>query len=70
MRVSLFVENLFAFVKQMKKLTRLEQLIADRAVTTGGGQTPYFNSVEEVISYAPDNEVILLVADSYSQKPD
>ena len=68
MRVSLFVENLFAFVKQMKKLTRLEQLIADGAVTSGGGQTPYFNSVEEVISYAPDDEDILLVADSYNQK--
>ena len=63
-----FVENLFATLKQMIKLTRLEQLIADRAVTTGGGQTPYFNSVEEVISYAPDDEVILLVADSYNQK--
>ena len=68
MRVSLFVENLFAIVKQMIKLTRLEQLIADRAVTTDGGQTPYFNSVEEVISYAPYDEVILLVADSYNQK--
>ena len=68
MRVSLFVENLFAIVKQMIKLTRLEQLIADGAVTSGGGQTPYFNSVEEVISYAPDDEVILLVADSYNQK--
>ena len=52
----------------MIKLTRLEQLIAERAVTTGGGQMPYFISVEEVISYAPDNEDILLVADSYNQK--
>ena len=68
MRVSLFVENLFAIVKQMIKLTRLEQLIADRAVTTGGGQTPYFNSVEEVISCAPDDEDILLVAGCYNQK--
>ena len=67
MRVSLFVENLFATLKQMIKLTRLEQLIADRAVTTGGGQMSYFNSVEEVISYAPDDEDILLVADSYNQ---
>ena len=68
MRVSLFVENLFATEKQMIKLTRLEQLIADRAVTTSGGQRPYFNLVEEVISYAPDDEDILLVADSYNQK--
>ena len=68
MRVSSFVESLIAIVKQMIKLTRLEQLIADRAVTTCGGQTPYFNSVEEVISYAPDDEDILLVADSYNQK--
>ena len=57
-----------AIVKQMIKLTRLEQLIADRAVTTDGGQTPYFNSVEEVISCAPDDEDILLVAGSYKQK--
>ena len=47
MMVSLFVANLFAIGKQMIKLTRLEQLIADRSVTTGGGKTPYFNSVEE-----------------------
>ena len=70
MRVSLFVENLFAIVKQMIKLTRLEQLIADRAVTSGGGQTPYFNSVEEVISYATYGGDILLGADSYNQKFD
>ena len=68
MRVPLFVENLFATLKQMIKLTRLEQLIADRAVTTGGGQTPYFISVEEVISCTPDDEDILLVADSHNQK--
>ena len=62
MRVPLFVENLSATLRQMIKLTRLEQLIADRAVTTGGGQTPYFISVEEVISCTPDDEDILLVA--------
>ena len=57
MRVSLFVEKLFAIGKQMIKLTRLvEQLIADRSVSTGGGQTPYFNLADEVISYAPDDE--------------
>ena len=56
-RVSLFVENLFAIVKQMIKLTRLvEQLIADRAVTSSGGPTPYFNTAAEVISYAPDDD--------------
>ena len=52
----------------MIKLTRLEQLTADRAVTTGGGQMSYFNSVEEVISCAPDDEDILLVAGCYNQK--
>ena len=57
MRVSLFVEKLFAIGKQMIKLTRLvEQLIADRSVSTGGGQTPYFNLADEVISYAPNDE--------------
>ena len=57
MRVSLFVEKLFAIGKQMIKLTRLvEQLIADRSVSTGGGQTPYFNLADEVISYAPDDD--------------
>ena len=64
----MFAENLFAIVKQLIKLTRLEQLKADRAITTGGWQRPYFNSVEEVISYAPDDEDILVVADSYNQK--
>ena len=57
MRVSLFVEKLFAIGKQMIKLTRLvEQLIADRSVSTGGGQTLYFNLADEVISYAPNDE--------------
>ena len=55
--MSLFVEKLFAIGKQMIKLTRLvEQLIADRSISTGGGQTPYFNLADEVISYAPDDE--------------